>query len=36
LFFTHDHEVAVARVSRSEKGRFGAEEAQAELTGAPL
>jgi glyoxylase-like metal-dependent hydrolase (beta-lactamase superfamily II) len=36
LFFTHDHEVAVARVSRNEKGRFSAEETRAELTGAPL
>lgn len=36
LFFTHDHEVAIARVSRNEKGRFSAEEARAELTGAPL
>ncbi len=36
LFFTHDHEVAVARVSRNQKGRFSAEETRAELTGAPL
>lgn len=36
LFFTHDHEVAIARVSRNEKGRFSAEEPRAELTGAPL
>jgi len=36
LFFTHDHEVAIARVSRNEKGRFSAEETSAELRGAPL
>jgi len=36
LFFTHDHEVAIARVSRNEKGRFSPEEPRAELTGAPL
>ena len=36
LFFTHDHEVAIARVSRNEKGRFSAEETRAELRGAPL
>jgi len=36
LFFTHDHEVALARVARSDKGRFFAEETRAELLGAPL
>lgn len=36
LFFTHDHEVALGRVARNEKGRFSAEETWAELSGAPL
>jgi glyoxylase-like metal-dependent hydrolase (beta-lactamase superfamily II) len=36
LFFTHDHEVAIARVSRNDKGRFSAEEARAELAGTTL
>jgi glyoxylase-like metal-dependent hydrolase (beta-lactamase superfamily II) len=36
LFFTHDHEAALARVGRDEKGRFFASETWAELTGAPL
>ena len=36
LYFTHDHEVALARLARDDKGRFFAEETRAELTGAPL
>lgn len=36
LFFTHDHEVALGRVSRNEKGRFSTEETWAELVGAPV
>jgi glyoxylase-like metal-dependent hydrolase (beta-lactamase superfamily II) len=36
LFFTHDHEVAIGRVARSDKGRFFAEETCTELIGAPL
>ena len=36
LFFTHDHEVALARIGRNDKGRFVAEQTWAELTGAPL
>jgi hypothetical protein len=36
LFFTHDHEVAVGRVARNDKGRFFAEETRTELAGAPL
>lgn len=36
LYFTHDHEVALGRLARDDKGRFFAEETQAELTGAPL
>ena len=36
LFFTHDHEVALGRVSRNDKGRFSTEETWAELVGAPL
>lgn len=36
LFFTHDHEVAVGRVGRDDKGRFFAEETLSELAGAPL
>jgi glyoxylase-like metal-dependent hydrolase (beta-lactamase superfamily II) len=36
LFFTHDHEVALGRLGRDDKGRFFAEETWAELAGAPL
>ena len=36
LFFTHDHEVAAARVGRDDKGRFFAQEAWPELDGATL
>ncbi|MFW2389920.1 MAG: hypothetical protein ACN4G0_16395, partial [Polyangiales bacterium] len=36
LFFTHDHEVALGRVARNEKGRFSTEETWADLVGAPL
>ncbi|MGB8223695.1 MAG: MBL fold metallo-hydrolase [Polyangiales bacterium] len=36
LFFTHDHEVALGRVARDDRGRFFAEETWAELTGTPL
>ena len=36
LYFTHDHEVALGRVGRDDKGRFFAEETWAELVGAPL
>ena len=36
LFFTHDHEVALGRVARNDKGRFFAEETRVELLGAPL
>lgn len=36
LFFTHDPEVALARVARDDKGRFFAEEPQPELVAAPL
>jgi len=36
LFFTHDHEVALGRLGRDDKGRFFAEETWAELTDAPL
>jgi glyoxylase-like metal-dependent hydrolase (beta-lactamase superfamily II) len=36
LFFTHDPEVALARVARDEKGRFFASETRRELTAAPL
>ena len=33
VFFTHDHEVAAARVSMDDRGRFTTTEAHAELTG---
>ena len=36
LFFTHDHEVALGRVGRDDKGRFFAEETWAELSGTTL
>jgi len=36
LFFTHDHEIALGRVHRDDKGRFFVQETQAELQGAPL
>ncbi|MGB8329436.1 MAG: MBL fold metallo-hydrolase [Polyangiales bacterium] len=36
LFFTHDHEVALGRVARDDRGRFFAEETLAELIGAAL
>ncbi|MGB5696067.1 MAG: MBL fold metallo-hydrolase [Polyangiales bacterium] len=36
LFFTHDHEIALGRVGRDEKGRFFVDETQPELVGAPL
>jgi glyoxylase-like metal-dependent hydrolase (beta-lactamase superfamily II) len=36
LFFTHDHEVAIGRAARNDKGRFFAEETRTELIGAPL
>jgi glyoxylase-like metal-dependent hydrolase (beta-lactamase superfamily II) len=35
LFFTHDHECALARVTRDERGRFGTADEQRELRGAP-
>lgn len=36
LFFTHDHEVAAARVGRDEKGRYFPEESWPELDGVAL
>ncbi|MEM8607308.1 MAG: MBL fold metallo-hydrolase [Myxococcota bacterium] len=36
VFFTHDHEVALGRVGRDDKGRFFVQESWAELQGAPL
>ena len=36
LFFTHDHDCAVAQVTRDERGRFGTTNEQRELTGALL
>ena len=36
LFFTHDHEIAVGRVARDDRGRFFAEDTVAELNGTPL
>jgi glyoxylase-like metal-dependent hydrolase (beta-lactamase superfamily II) len=36
LFFTHDHECAVAQVTRDERGRFGTTNEQRVLRGAPL
>lgn len=35
LFFTHDHECALARVTRDERGRFGTADEQRELRGMP-
>jgi glyoxylase-like metal-dependent hydrolase (beta-lactamase superfamily II) len=35
LFFTHDHEYALARVTRDERGRFGTADEQRELRGVP-
>jgi glyoxylase-like metal-dependent hydrolase (beta-lactamase superfamily II) len=35
LFFTHDHECALARVTRDERGRFGTADEQRELRGVP-
>ncbi|GAB2533311.1 MBL fold metallo-hydrolase [Rhodanobacter koreensis] len=34
LFFTHDHDCALARVTRDERGRFGTADEQLELCGA--
>ncbi|OOG66042.1 MBL fold hydrolase [Rhodanobacter sp. B04] len=34
LFFTHDHDCALARVTRDERGRFGTADEQRELCGA--
>lgn len=36
LFFTHDHDCAVARVTRDERGRFGTADEQRELRGVSL
>jgi len=36
LFFTHDHECAVAQVTRDERGRFGTAHEQRELRGKSL
>ncbi len=36
LYFTHDHEVAVGRLARDDKGRFFVEETLTELSGTPL
>ena len=36
VFFTHDHEVAIGRVARDDRGRFYAEETRTELTGETL
>ncbi|MES2311756.1 MAG: MBL fold metallo-hydrolase [Pseudomonadota bacterium] len=35
LFFTHDHDCALARVTRDERGRFGTSDEQRTLRGAP-
>jgi glyoxylase-like metal-dependent hydrolase (beta-lactamase superfamily II) len=35
LFFTHDHECALARVTRDERGRFGTADEQRTLRGMP-
>jgi glyoxylase-like metal-dependent hydrolase (beta-lactamase superfamily II) len=35
LFFTHDHDCALARVTRDERGRFGTADEQRTLHGAP-
>ena len=35
LFFTHDHDCALARVTRDERGRFGTADEQRELRGVP-
>jgi hypothetical protein len=34
LFFTHDHDCALARVTRDERGRFGTADEQRVLRGA--
>jgi glyoxylase-like metal-dependent hydrolase (beta-lactamase superfamily II) len=36
VFFTHDHEVALGRVARDERGKFFAEHTLAELDGVTL
>lgn len=36
VFFTHDSKIAMARVTRDERGRLGAGESWAELPGVPL
>lgn len=36
LFFTHDHEAAMSRVQKNERGRFEAAETWEKLTGSPL
>jgi len=36
LFFTHDHECALARVTRDERGRFGTADEQGVLHGVSL
>jgi glyoxylase-like metal-dependent hydrolase (beta-lactamase superfamily II) len=36
LFFTHDHEVAMARVGKDDRGRFFAKETWTELSAEPL
>ncbi|MEO7148924.1 MAG: MBL fold metallo-hydrolase [Rhodanobacteraceae bacterium] len=36
LFFTHDHEVAMASPARDERGRYGAIDARAQLVGTSL
>jgi hypothetical protein len=33
LFFTHDHDCAMARVTRDERGRYGTADEQRELKG---
>jgi glyoxylase-like metal-dependent hydrolase (beta-lactamase superfamily II) len=35
LFFTHDHDCALARVTRDERGRFGTADEQRMLSGVP-
>ncbi|MEM7136185.1 MAG: MBL fold metallo-hydrolase [Myxococcota bacterium] len=36
VFFTHDHEVALGRVTKDDRGRFSLQESWAEVQGAPL
>ena len=36
LFFTHDHDIALAGLTRDERGRFGTTDEQAELVATPL